>query len=97
MRQMAIFDSGACHGCDALETSKRHNRLETDVARVLHMNVVEALLDGYGHLDSDLKGAAEVREVVRTRVERIREIQSMQMNKYWTRLGLTWASQLMIS
>ena len=71
---MAICDTDACHGCDDLETFKRHNRLETGVACVLHTNKVKTRLEGYYHLDSDLEGAAEVREVVTTCVERMAQI-----------------------
>ena len=71
---MAICDTDACHGCDDFETFMRDNRLETSVACVFHTNEVRILVEGYYHLDSDLQGAAEVREVATTRVERMAEV-----------------------
>lgn len=61
MRQTAICDIDACHGFDDLETLKRHNRLETGVACVLHTNEIKTLLEGCYRLDSNLHGAVEVR------------------------------------
>ena len=86
MRQMAICDIDPCHGCDDLETFKRHNRLETGVACVVRTNEVQILLEGYYHFDSDLQGAAEMREVITTCVERMAEIPSTQTVKHWVLL-----------
>ena len=80
---MAICDIDACHGCDDLETFKRHNRLETDLAWVFHTNEIKTLLEGYYHLDSDLHVSAKMREVITTCVEHMAEIPSTQTVKHW--------------
>ncbi len=73
---MAICDTDACHECDDLETFMRHNRLETIVACVFHTNEVRVLVEGYYHLDFDLQGAVEVREVATTCIGRMARIWS---------------------
>ena len=47
----------------------KHSCATTDwrhIACVFHTNEVRILVEGYYHLDSDLQGAAEVREVATT-------------------------------